>query len=100
MWSTNASPVATLTRPRPSRATAAFNWVSLLLRTISPVLFKSHHARVRARAQAFHRRQAPASVAEHPEVASLEAQHAGWLQEPTNAKSPTQPPRPHCQERL
>src|SRR5260370_8348321 len=45
MWSRNASPIATLTRPRPSIATVAFSWVSLLLRTTSPTLdplFKSH----------------------------------------------------------
>src|SRR5712691_12059234 len=86
MWSTKASPVATLTRPRPSIATVAFNWVSLLLRTTSATLFKSHLHRVRVRAQSFHRRKAHAGVAKHLEIASVEAQHAAALEEAVDAE--------------
>src|SRR5258708_19960125 len=98
MWSTNASRVATLTRPRPSRATVAFSCVSLLLRTTSPTLFKAHLNSVRVRAQSFHCRKAHRCVAKHLEIAPVEAQYAAALQEAVDTQSGREtrrPPRRH-----
>src|SRR6266446_3178059 len=103
MWSTNASPVATLTRPRPSRATVAFSCVSLLLRTTSPILtplFKAHLYSVRVRAQSFHRGQAHARVAKHFQVASVEAQHAAALQEAVDTEWGCEARRARGRERV
>src|SRR6267143_1341985 len=87
MWSRNASPVATLTLPRPSRATRAVSWVSLLFRTTSAVLLlKAHLDCMRVRAQAFELGEAHAGVAEHLEIAAVETQHAAALEERVHAQ--------------
>src|SRR5712692_7259437 len=100
MWSTNASPVATLTRPRPSSATVAFSWVSLLLRMSSPPLFKAHLYSVGVRAQSFHRGEAQASVAKHLEIASVEAQHAAVLEEAVDTEGRSETRRSERRERV
>src|SRR5205807_5831210 len=92
MWSRNASPVATLTLPRPSRATRAVSWVSLLLRTTSPVLLlKAHLNGMRVRAQAFELGEAHAGVAEHLEIAAVQAQHAAALEKRVHAQRRRKP---------
>src|SRR5712692_807247 len=81
MWSRNASPVAALTRPRPSITTFAVSCVSLLFRTTSAALFKSHLHRVRVRREPFQLGKAHGSLAKHLKVAAVEAQHAASLEE-------------------
>src|SRR5260370_33489145 len=100
MWATNASPVATLTRPRPSRATVAFSCVSLLLRTTSPTLFKAHLNSVRVRAQSFHCRKAHRCVAKHLEIAPVEAQYAAALQEAVDTEWGRETRRARGRERV
>src|SRR3989442_7711390 len=100
MWSRNARPVATLTRPRPSSATFALKRVSLLLRVTSADLLKTHLDRMRVRAQPLHCCQPHACVAQHLEVAAVEAQHAGSLHECVNAKWGREPSRPGCRKRV
>src|SRR5450759_5730107 len=86
MWSRKASPVATLTRPLPSRSTFARSRVSLLLRVTSALLLKPHLDRMRVRVQPFHRGQTHACLTQHLQVAAVETQHAGALHERVHSK--------------
>src|SRR5579864_1219445 len=86
MWSRNGSRVETLIRPRPSSSTFAVSCVSLLLRETAAVLLKPHLDGVRVRAQPLHLRQPDARLAQELEVAAVEAQHAGALQERVHAE--------------
>src|SRR6202011_3714036 len=86
MWSRNARPVATLMRPRPSRATFAASCVSFDFRAPSPALLKAHLDRMRVGAQTFQLRQPNARLAQHLEIAAVEAEDAAALQEGMHAK--------------
>src|SRR5438270_3794382 len=88
MWSRKGSPVATLTRPPPSSDTRALSCVSLLLRLTSPMraLLKPHLHRVRVAAQAFHPCEPDRGLAQHLQVAAVQAQHAGLLHERMHAE--------------
>src|SRR5882757_1124695 len=92
MWSRNGSPVATLMRPRPARSTFAVNRDSLLLRATSPfLLLKTNLHCVCVCSQAFHLRQPHACIAEHLEVASVEAQDDRALHKRVDAKGRGEP---------
>src|ERR1700681_3918996 len=86
MWSRKGSPVATLTRPGPSRSTFARRRVSLLFRVTSALLLKAHLDGVGVRAETFHRRQPYTCLTQHLQVAAVEAQDAGSLHERVHAE--------------
>src|SRR5438105_12911216 len=86
MWSTNARPVETSARPRPSRSTLADSWVSRLLRVTRPFLFKTHLDGVRVRAQALHLREAHRGGAQGLQVAAIQAENARPLEERVHAE--------------
>src|SRR2546423_8948200 len=87
MWSRNGRPVATVTRPRPSRATVAMSLVSLLLRvTRAFLLLKANLDRMRMRAQPFEPGQPQRGIAECPHVLASKGQHAGPFEEGVHAE--------------
>src|SRR5712691_2958172 len=110
MWSRNGSPVATLTRPRPSKRTFAVSCVSLLLRTTSADLFphelrgfalssrgpllKAHLHRMCVGSQSFQRREPHCRIAKHLEIAAVQAQDAAALEERVHPKRRRKPSRP------
>src|SRR6267142_4380504 len=101
MWSRNGSPVATLIRPRPARSTFAVSRVSLLLRATSPfLLLKTNLHCVCVCSQAFHLRQPHACIAEHLEVASVEAEHARALHERMDAQGRRESRRARGRQRV
>src|SRR5712692_9457551 len=100
MWSRNASPVATLTRPRPSRTTFAVSCVSLDLRTTSALLLKPYLNSVSVRAQPFQRRKPHARVTQHLHIAALEAQDARALEERVDAQRRREARRARGRERV
>src|ERR1700674_4040223 len=93
MWSRKSSPVATLTRPNPSRSSLARSRVSLLSRVTSAFLLKAHLDRVRVGSQSFHRRQPHTSPAEQLQVPPIQAQEAGALHEGVHAERRPEPGR-------
>src|SRR6266446_3781076 len=102
MWSRNGSPVATFTRPPPSSETRALSCVSLLLRLTSPTraLLKSYLHRVRVTAQALHPREPDCGLAQHLQVAAVQAQHAGPLHERVYAERRREASRARCRQRV
>src|SRR5260370_4096308 len=86
MWSRNGSPVATLTRPRPSKTTFAVSCVSLLLRATSADLFKANLHRMRVGGQSFQGRQPHRRITKHLEIAAVQAQDAAALEERVHAQ--------------
>src|SRR5206468_8584990 len=102
MWSRKARPVATLTRPPPSSDTRALSCVSLLLRLTSPMrtLLKANLYRVRVAAQAFHPREPDRGLAQHLQIAAVQAQHAGPLHERVDAERRGEPSRARCRQRV
>src|SRR5439155_5370029 len=101
MWSRKGRPVATLTRPPPSSDTRALSCVSLLLRLTSPMraLLKANLHRVRVTAQAFHPREPDRCLAQHLQIATVQAQHAGTLHERVHAERRGEPSRARCRPR-
>src|SRR5258708_25307474 len=94
MWSRNGSPVATLTRPRPSSTTFAVSCVSLLLRTTSADLLKAHLHRMCVGGQSLQRREPHGRVAKHLEIAAVQAQDAAALEERVHPQGRRKPCRP------
>src|SRR5712692_3651447 len=100
MWSRNASPVETLTRPRPSTTTLAVSCVSLLFRMTSELLLKPHLHRVGVRGEPLQRGEAHGCLAKHLKVAAVEAQHAAALEEGVHAKRRCEARRARGRERV
>src|SRR5207245_7081830 len=100
MWSRNGSPVATLTRPRPSRTTFAVSCVSLLLRTTSAVLLKADFIGVLVRGQPFQGRQAQRRVPKHLVIATVQAQDAAALEKCVHSQWRGESSGARCRQRV
>src|SRR5215472_2490039 len=86
MWSRKSRPVETSARPRPSRSTVAFSWVSLLFRVIDPRLLKPYLHGMGMRAEAFQLGKPHRRIAQGLEVAAVQAQDARSLQKGVDAQ--------------
>src|SRR5439155_2818017 len=101
MWSRNATPVATFTRPRPSSFTRARRRVSLLLRAMSPErLLKADLHSMGVRGQPFHGGERDRRLAQHLEVAAVQAEHTRALEEGVDAKRRPEPGSPRRRQRV